>query len=223
MKGSYSELLTQAATCMSDQTHPIWNALASEISEEVLHNAWSKTDAVRHIYAPHVGSLFIGRPCKNMDRIRVKLTTAINKFKVVSDHIAFRIPCEVQGIPVVISALAAHTPADTFFTRPSNGPDIVQYAYAYRADIGHIVEFQVGHPFAAYTFKVDSALRDNPNCGLIDVWKDGVYNKVKDYLLARATNTVQAGQLYEMLDAIHNLYGQAGPPEELKLILSTFT
>lgn len=84
-----------------------------------------------------------------------------------------------------------------------------------------MIEFQVGHPFAAYTFKVDSILHDNPNCGLVDLWKGNVYGIVKAFLLAQANHTVVEGMKDEALDAIHTLFN-GNVPGELKKIIDRF-
>ncbi len=58
--------------------------------------------------------------------------------------------------------------------------------YVYHADLGHLAEYQVGHPFAALKFEHDSAVRDEltgPRWVDFDGADVNVYKMVKAHLV----------------------------------------
>jgi hypothetical protein len=84
------------------------------------------------------------------------------------------------------------------------GPDIVEYVFLYHKDAGFIAEVQVAHPFAAYTFHLDSAQRDMKNAGrteeaegMLDLWKNSFYEDVKAQLLSNPGDLVRIRDLYD--------------------------
>jgi len=107
-----------------------------------------------------------------------------NYFKVISDFLAVRIDCDVNQIKDKIDYIKNIVTSNKgyfhirsssierlygFFMESNNFRDIVQYMYAYVEQIGYIIEFQIGSEFATETFKINSALRDDPNCGKVDL------------------------------------------------------
>lgn len=109
--------------------------------------------------------------------------------------------------------------------RNQNGTftDIVQYLYAYIPDIGYVVEFQIGHQLAAYTFTIDSALRDGIDCGMFDMWKTGLYDMLKTRLLEKANGLKFSVCKYDIYDKTWSHFGSLNPPKELKDILDDIT
>lgn len=140
-----------------------------------------------------------------MKRIEIKKlgTQADISFKVNSDFCAFRIPSEPNNIKNVVEKIQEITIKNNgiFFIRNSienNGQinDIVQYVFVYIPEFKYIIEFQIGHCFAFYTFTQDSLIRDlksenKPINDCIDLWfheentpwTDCFYMKMKNKIL----------------------------------------
>ena len=140
-----------------------------------------------------------------MSRINKKIDEVSQRggeyFKVMSDLSAGRINCSVNEIPSKIDIIrnivkekngVMHVRGESnenpygFCLKGDQFTDITQYAYIFTDETCYPIELQIGHEFAAHTFTIDSAIRDNPNCGLIDLWKGGLYNMVKEYILDKA-------------------------------------
>ena len=90
--------------------------------------------------------------------------------------------------------------------------DITQYLYVFIEKVGYPIEVQIGHEFASHTFKIDSALRDNPNCGKVDLWSKNFYGDVKNLILAKAN----INYMLAKAEKIH----PNNVPEELQEILN---
>lgn len=182
-----------------------WKSLFPFINQEVLTDAFEKHDIIRSMF-PKLD--IITRNCKSITRVEKKMTeqrlNRENYFKVVSDFIAVRVNCDVDQIrekigyvkwitnlnggDILIRGQSSNQPNGGFMN--SKFVDITQYVYVYLKEIGYVIEFQIGHEFASHTFAIDSALRDNPNCGKIDLWDDGLYDDVKTYLLNEANGDI---------------------------------
>lgn len=180
-----------------------WREIIPLVTQEVLDNATICLANVQFRLSVN-GINVNAREPKTLLRIAAKTKEVRVRdaqfFKVVSDFVAFRIHCSVTEILREITKLTAFisTAGGTMWFKGNftamdkkDGTiiytDIVQYVYAYAHDVcEHIMEFQIGSSFASYTFSVDSALRDDPNCGLVDMWTADTYNIVKDYLLNKA-------------------------------------
>lgn len=221
-------LAQQAVQIMAQPKDDIWKNLAEQVNQTILDDAFNNLNKAQSIFSS-IGPLE-PRTRKQQTRIEKKRAEISLRggeyFKVVSDFIAFRVPCNVNDIDQIISRIIAITDQENghYWLKGScktltKYTDIVQYIYVYTPSVEYIIEFQVGHPFAAYTFKVDSALRDNPNCGLVDLWKDNMYGTVKQYILDKANNTGQLGNKYEMWDAVFTSH-KGNVPDELKYILN---
>lgn len=223
----------------------VWKELAEKVNQEILDDAYNRIPLVQSIYSS-IGSTFglEARTKKQQYRIEKKLGEVSRRdscdqqyFKVVSDFIAFRVSCEVSDIPNVVSEIIniSKNHGGTVWLKGNcqgdecdncdvrHFTDIVQYVYVYIPQVEYVTEFQVGHPFAAYVFKLDSATRDNPaiRAHIVDLWQNNVYGIVKTYLLAQANNCVTNGMKYDALDAVHQAH-EGNVPEELKRIIDRF-
>jgi len=156
-------------------------------------------------------------------------------YKVLSDFVAVRLNCKLEEIASKIEIIRAIvlekggslyvrrswlSPDQAAFHDGKKFTDITQYVYAYLPEVGYPIEFQIGHIFAAHTFTMDSALRDNPACGKVDLWTDNFYKRVKAYILEKANGqetTDSLDAIQTLAQHIHN--GQT--PRELQLILQS--
>jgi hypothetical protein len=178
-----------------------WKSLYELINQEVLTVAFEKHDLVKLTF-PKLD--MITRNCKSIKRVEKKMTeqppSRENYFKVISDFIAVRIHCDIGQIANKIDYIKQIVSLDggeirirsSTLDRPygsymnSEFVDIVQYVYVYLVQIGYVIEFQICHEFSSHTFAIDSALRDNPQCGKIDLWNEDFYDNVKAYILNKA-------------------------------------
>lgn len=70
-------------------------------------------------------------------------------------------PCEVNEIDRIVTEIKEKTIQNggtvwikgSFKNKDGVYTDIVQYVYTYVPSLKYVTEFQVGHPFAAYTFQ----------------------------------------------------------------------
>ncbi len=233
-------LAVAAAERIGQPQHQSWKDALDHVNQGVLDEAFSKIPDLIKLVPADIQPRLIPRRPKLFDRI-VKKTSEIGErdgafFKAVSDFIAFRVNCQVPEIMSICQTLdreltVKHGAFGVFKGRcvSDNGKltDIVQYYYGYVPSIGHLVEFQVGHELAAYTFTVDSALRDNPKCGEVDLWTNGVYNMLKTRLLEKA-NSIPPDQYstskYDLYDKTWSLFTPPNePPDQLKRILDDIT
>jgi hypothetical protein len=173
---------------------PKWKELVPLITDDVLidaHNSYKKYETIfsdLNVYGT-------SRPLKTMKRIKIKSQTerADVPFKVNSDLCAVRFPTyDIYRIKHIMKELRQRVIDEegTFVVRNSieddNGvmTDIIQYAFAYVPSVGYVIEIQVGHLFAMYTFTVDSRIRDMRLEGksvdnIVDLWDNGFYDFVK--------------------------------------------
>lgn len=213
-----------------------WKNLWSQVDQEVLNDAFNQHASIRLIFSD-LGQID-ARNCKNIARVQKKMTEQPsgreNYFKVVSDFDAVRIPCAVteirekidrikdivikQGGQMYIRGTSNERPYGFFMSSDEKYSDITQYVYVFLDKVGFPIEFQIGHEFAAHTFTIDSALRDNSTCGKVDLWKNNFYGDVKKYLLDKA-NGEQPTSKENILAKAADLH-QGNVPEELKIILN---
>ena len=164
-----------------------------EINQDILNDAYLQNYNVKYklknILLPSYPNILIDtRKFKKIERILEKkknIKQDIN-FKINSDFIGFRIKCDISDIYKIIDLL--RNKFDLFFERNSilyedKYIDIITYCYAYDYKTKYLIELQIGHPFAMYVFERDSFIRDNKNCGLIDLWDNDFYINVKHKLL----------------------------------------
>jgi len=137
-----------------------------------------------------------------------------------------------------LSSLSCHPCSDsTSFIRPTperivaklgNSKDIVQYVFVYIPTIGYVTEFQIGHPFASYTFRIDSTIRDRRDAGLntddlVSLWKapngmpssECFYNKMRSKIL-------DPGLDFDVRKGIDEAFGDKPVDPELELILKEY-
>ena len=203
-----------------------WLHLIPDITQIILDDAFAQHDKLNNIFG-----IFEPRRCKQITRI-VQKTGEISArggeyFKVLSDFVAGRIHCNVNEIPFILDKITqivdSHNGVYYIKGSTTDQPyggcqkdgkytDITQYIYVYIEEIGYIVEFQVGHEFAALTFSIDSELRDNKNSDVVDLWTDDFYNKVKTYLLLQAN---MKDDIYNTAKKIHT----GNVPTNLNLLL----
>jgi hypothetical protein len=179
-----------------EYTSPEWKTLVPMISEELLLDAHSSQKQYEDMLC---GFDPIPRPIKTMNRINIKSqgTRDDVPFKVNSDLCAVQIPTyDIYNIKHIMKDIRhiVLEEGGLFHIRNSiedtngNMQDIIQYAFAYLPSIGYIIEIQVGHPFAMYTFKVDSIIRDkrlegSSTSDIVDLWDNGFYSFVKSVIL----------------------------------------
>lgn len=101
--------------------------------------------------------------------------------------------------------------------------DITYYFNFFMPDAGYVTEVQLLHPFARYTFTVDSALRRDPNCGLVDLWtknKDGkaFYLSVKEYILDVKNGLTPERTKQELIDEAIALHSGNVPHELMEIL-----
>jgi hypothetical protein len=173
---------------------PKWKDLVPMITDDVLIDAYNSYKKYETIFSG-LNVYGTSRPLKTMKRIKIKAQTerADVPFKVNSDLCAVRFPTyDIYRIKHIMKELRQRVIDEEgiFVVRNSieddNGvmKDIIQYAFAYVPSIGYIIEIQVGHPFAMYTFTVDSKIRDmrlegKPVDDIVDLWDNGFYDFVK--------------------------------------------
>lgn len=195
----YKELLSSIVLehkAFQDVNHTCWKDLVGLITSDVLADAHKASTEYVELFR---GMNVVARPLKSMSRITVKAqgTRPDVPFKVNSDLCAIRVPTyNVSLIKPIMNELQKRVASfnGEFYIRNNiedsegNCTDIIQYAFAYIPIIGYIVEIQVGHPFAMYTFTVDSIIRDKrlqkePLDGLVDFWDNDFYTYVKSAIL----------------------------------------
>lgn len=224
------EIVSNLGLSQDNWSDPEWTKLFPLISQDTLDDAKSKFGYFSSVFR----FAFLVRPVKSIERVQKKMTEQShdykNYFKVVSDFLAFRIECDLSEMKMAIDTILSNLDKDDIVyvrgstqehrygcIRDSKYVDIVQYIYVYIKSVGYIVEIQVGHPFATYTFTVDSYIRDHPRENVIDLWTDGFYDLVKQYLINQANglNVISKDKVMLAAMKIHN----DDIPEELMIIL----
>lgn len=181
---------------LDNVTSPQWKELVPKITDEVLLDAHNSYLKYEELFSGLNGE---SRPLKTMKRINIKSqgTRDDVPFKVNSDLCAVRFPTyDIKNIKNIIEEIRQRVIDEegifqirnSIEDADSNLIDIIQYAFAYVPSIGYIIEIQVGHPFAMYTFKVDSVIRDKringeSLDGIVDLWDNGFYSFVKSIVL----------------------------------------
>lgn len=225
-KYNLNDIIKQISLNETSWNSEKWKSLFHFINQEVLNDAFEKHDLVKSIFS-EIGDIIV-RKCKTLARVEKKMTeqqsNRENYFKVISDFIAVRIHCNVDQIKDKIDYIKSIVNLNDgsfyirgssierqygFFMDSNKFKDIVQYMYVYLEQIGYIIEFQIGSEFATQTFKIDSELRDDPNCGKVDLWNKDFYNDVKTYILNKANNIE-----FNDIEAKHNILIKANDIHE---------
>ncbi|MBA3236958.1 MAG: hypothetical protein H0T62_01230 [Parachlamydiaceae bacterium] len=213
-----------------------WKKPWAFLNQNVLNDAFEKHNLIESLFQ-EIGNI-IPRNCKSISRVEKKKieqrTGSENYFKVVSDLVAARIFCNVNEIQPKIDqfrkiVLENHgqmhvrgasdeRPYGFFMNSEKEYTDITQYIYIFLEKVGYPIEIQIGHEFAAYTFSIDSALRDNPTCGKVDLWDKNFYGLVKKYILNEANNQISGSK--DDINAVCEEIHKGDVPLELQKILS---
>lgn len=232
LSSTVKELTLHESKWNSEGWKKAWNG----INQNVLNDAFDQHGVVRSIFS-NIGEI-AQRNCKSVARVEKKMTEQMsgreNFFKVVSDFVAVRVHCDVKEIQGKIDLIreivlanggqihvrgsSSERPYGFFLAPDKKYTDITQYVYVFMEKIGYPVEFQIGHKFASHTFSIDSALRDNKECGKVDLWNKNFYSDVKKYILGKANdeNPGSTEAIQAKAEDIH----QGHVPEELQEILS---
>jgi hypothetical protein len=163
-----------------------------------------------------------GRPRpKNIDRFNEKcnmVTRPDKAFKSICDLMAFRVEVPVDEITDVTNYITDVFSKNGGITSlKTKNSTIIQSIYGYLPNIG-IMEFQVGHAFACYTFAVDSKIRHNKQynlpCDIVDLCTDEFFQNIQEKILGMNPN-------YNIYDNLNKIYGNKPIPSELLEILAT--
>ncbi len=213
-----------------------WRKTWGGINQRVLNDAFDQHGLVRSIFSD-IGEIS-QRNCKSVARVEKKMTEQVsgreNFFKVVSDFVAVRMHCDVNEIQGKIDRIreivlsnggqihvrgsSAERPYGFFMAPDKKYTDITQYVYVFMERVGYPIEFQIGHKFASHTFTIDSALRDNKECGKVDLWNKNFYSDVKKYILDKSNGENPGSK--EAIQAKAEDIHQGNVPEELQGMLS---
>ncbi|MBA3285137.1 MAG: hypothetical protein H0U27_08780 [Nitrosopumilus sp.] len=219
-----------------------WIESFNFIDQNVLNDAFNKHALINEIFKG-IGDT-VQRKCKTNARVQIKMEEkqrvgSENYFKVVSDFAALRIHCNLNEIMGKIDFIKKivlenngqmfirdswdHARPISFIDSTGKFQDITQYVYVFLKEVGYPIEIQMGHQFASHTFTIDSALRDNKECGEVDLWSKDFYSKVSKYIKDKANGEQNLGdktEIYTICKEIHEEKGKA-IPEKLKEILDS--
>ncbi|MBA2367745.1 MAG: hypothetical protein H0V82_01825 [Candidatus Protochlamydia sp.] len=234
-KDCLAEVIKETTLNESNWRSENWKKPWDSVNQDVLTDAFEKHNLVRSIFVDF-GEI-IPRNCKSISRVEKKMTEQPtgreNYFKVVSDFVAGRVHCNVNEIQTKIDYIrkivlenngqmhvrgaSNERPYGFFMNADKKFTDITQYVYVFIEKVGYPIEFQIGHEFASHTFTIDSALRDNRDCGKVDLWDKDFYGKVKSYILAKANNEVPGSK--EEINSVCAEMHKNSVPAELQQIL----
>lgn len=235
-KVSLAEVVKQNTLSESNWRSEDWKKTWIGLNQDVLNDAFNQHGLVKDIFTD-IGEI-AQRNCKSLPRVEKKMTEQSqgreNYFKVVSDLVAIRINCDVSEIQgkidfireivladggqIHIRGASDERPYGFFMNIEKKYTDITQYIYVFMEKVGYPIEFQIGHQFASHTFKIDSALRENKDCGLVDLWNKNFYSDVKKCILDKS-NGLDIGSKEEILAKAQDLH-QNNVPGELQEILN---
>jgi hypothetical protein len=234
-KNTLSSTVKELTLSEANWKHESWKNSWECINQDCLNDAFAQHATLRALFAS-VGEM-TERQCKHLARVQKKMTEQApgreNYFKVVGDLVAVRLHCDVSEITKKIDLIreivlqnggqfhirgaSEARPYGFCLNADNKFSDITQYAYAYLEQIGYPIELQIGHPFASHTFSIDSALRDDPKCGKVDLWNDNFYVEVKAYLLAKA-NQESCGDKQALLEKAKKIHAGNVPTELQELL-----
>lgn len=178
---------------------PQWELLSGLISTSDLDSSVVASrkmeEFLRSIFAD--GTITMKPKKKTLERFAIKRqrTTYGGRFKAVSDLVAARIECDLHQIRMILRRLEDAVAGSGLYVCRNpifdghRMTDIVAFVFIWLPEIGFVTEIQVGHALALNTFHLDSALRDNPDCGYVNLWKEDYYERVRAVLLAEVNDT----------------------------------
>jgi len=212
-----SELAKMTPDILSDPSNPFFSALP-DITEEDIDEAMLQMEEIQRELSRETDLVFEQRARKTVDRIKQKnqREKAGASFRANSDIIAFRVKTDVVNIQKCLDRIKNFFTDDQgmFTVKPlyKGNPDIIRCCFGYSHKYKYIVEFQVGHPFAQYTFARDSYIRDNITHDKVDLWGNNFYSHVQQKLLGQNPTMDVMGELMV-------LYGERQIEQELSEIL----
>jgi hypothetical protein len=178
----YLSLLSRVALQnIGNPIHVSWNELLPLVTPNIPIAAHAKSELLTQLLW-EIGITPIIRPVKSYERFLAKasIKRPDATFKALSDMLACRIiiqePSKIMGTVNTIKDLVESAGGVCHLRNSiidTNGTpiDIVAYLFVFLPNIGHIAELQIGHSFAAYTFEMDSLIRDQKtNADVFDFW-----------------------------------------------------
>lgn len=209
---------------LQDLNDSSWGDLIHLVTPRVLEEAHKKQNEIKKIFKPlHL----VGRSVKKYSRVQEKNQTKHkyqHDFKVNCDFIAYRIPVtEPSNIMAVVNQIIAILKVqggdgilrNSIMNDNREMTDIISYVYGYLPQYGFMIEFQIGSPFAMYTFMVDSMIRDGA-MNLTDVWKNNFYGNMKDFILGKNKD-------FPVTKEVQKLYGSHPVPKEFRRVINLYT
>lgn len=207
-----------SATAMKEDTwcFVVWKEAAESVTQADLDLAHSKAVLVKE----RLSSLGITsqRKAKSLERVKEKILERAQSgdyFKSVNDFIAFRVACDVGEIDEKLTIIEKLDNCVSC-VRKCWSKDIVQYVYLYFEDIGFIVELQIGHPLALYTFEMDSLRRVGGS--QVDLWENDFYSTTKDYILSLVDKTIPSCTKEEILEKARTIHNGTIPERLLSIL-----
>ncbi|KAF2808916.1 uncharacterized protein BDZ99DRAFT_477416 [Mytilinidion resinicola] len=187
---------------------PIWNTLHALVDQAVLNDAHALTAAAINLLHTADPTLILAARAspKSLARFATKASfgshdkhgnPSDSAWKAVNDFIAMRMPARVpemtlrqrqasrgRGRQARRKVVCLEDGEDSTSTCASAPKDLCCFVYAWLPAVGSIMEVQVNHPFASFTFARDSLLREHPERKgeLVDMWDEGLYGAVGDAL-----------------------------------------
>lgn len=217
------------ATLMKEEywSSVAWKEIAKSVTQTDLDLAHSKASIAKERLST-LGMCSERKP-KTIKRVKEKIlerTESGDYFKVVSDLLAFRVNCSVTEIDEKLALIEKLENCVSYVRKSGNKVcsykngtvyvDIVQYVYLYFEDIGFVTELQIGHPFATYSFEVYSSIREGGS--QVDLWTDGFYVQVRDYILSATNKTIPSCTKEEILEKASSIHSGVIPERLLSII-----
>lgn len=216
-----SELASITKEEFEDKTSELYKKLVTLITPDMPELAHKHALALANDLATATNYKIETRPVKKYERIMAKANAGrpLSAFQANTDVMAFRMACKVVEIDTYVKQVAQWvTQNNGYFMvkypyiQDGVYTDIIAFCYAYVPKYEYIMEMQIGEPLAFYTFKRDSALRDTPNCGLVDLWKNNFYTHIVEHLLKKNVHDLHA--------ELKQLYSENEPEPELTELIS---
>jgi len=181
-----------------------WKTLSEYITQEVLDDGYQYHNEIEKMFENKLK--LISRKVKKIERTNKKLS-----FKKNCDCVAFRIPSKISELEKHLEILCQTITENNgqYIVRTNKNPDIVIFVYGYFPN-GYVIEFQIAHPFAIWTFTQDSLIRDlreqNQSEILpIDIWDNDNYTNIKNHILGIKE--------YDYMTELNKLYNNSIPEE----------
>lgn len=237
---SISIITKQLGLNADEWNNELWKETWNDINEDTVNDAFSMHQKINQILEP-VGFPLTHRPNpKRLDRINEKKLDqkwTKNYFKAVSDLCAIRYVANLTDFGTIIMRIlniAKSKNAIVYVRDTDRYPyyvnddgafiDISQYLYVFFDEIGYPIEVQIIHPFANIAFSNDSATRNNTdptntsNADTtinMDLWQDGFFNNVKNYICAIAANHKPEHTYPVLIAKLKEIYGNTTVPADL--------